>query len=173
VRASAAMIRDREPFARHGCRLGPRHPPVRRSFLLNGIESPLTWATIAAWAVADTALVATMVGQTRTNHRPAPHAAKGRPPGDRRAAAELSEMIELVLAQRSTDTATGTTVVLVATGRNKIAVIKALREALQTASGSEAAGGRGRPLPGSCRHRARARRSRAPAARTPRSRRRV
>ena len=102
------------------------------SFLGNGIESPLTWATIAAWAVADTALVATMVGQTRTNHRPAPQRAKGRTPGERRAAAELSEMIDLVMAQRSTDIAQGTTVVLVATGRNKIAVIKALREALQT-----------------------------------------
>lgn len=102
------------------------------SFLLNGIESPLTWATIAAWAVADTALVATMVGQTRTNRRLAPQAAKGRPPGERRAAGELSEMIDLVMAQRSGDIATGTTVVLVATGPNKIAVIKALREALQT-----------------------------------------
>ncbi len=102
------------------------------SFLLKGIESPLTWATIAAWAVADTALVATMVGQTRTNHRPTPQVAKGRPPGERRAAADLAEMIELVMAQRSTDIATGTTVVLLATGRNKIAVIKVLREALQT-----------------------------------------
>ena len=102
------------------------------SFVANGIESPLTWATIAAWVVADTALGATMVGQARTNNRPAPPGAKGRPPGERRAAAELSEMIDLVMVQRSADIAPGTTVVLVAAGRNKIAVIKALREALQT-----------------------------------------
>lgn len=102
------------------------------SFVANGVASPLTWATIAAWAVADTALVATMVGQARRNRREAHPDARARPPAERRAAADLLRNIGLVATVRAEETATGTTVVLVATGRNKIAVIKALRAALQT-----------------------------------------
>jgi ribosomal protein L7/L12 len=102
------------------------------SFLVNGIESPLTWATIAVWAVADTALVATMVGDTQAKRRSTSSVAKARPPAERRAAAELLENINALAAERLANTPAGATVVLVHTGRNKIAVIKALREALHT-----------------------------------------
>lgn len=101
------------------------------SFLVYGIGSPLTWATIAGWAVADSALVATIVGNARANLRPGlPPPAP--PPAERRAAARLIENIGQIAASRSLPAKPGTTVVLLDTGRNKIAVIKALREALNT-----------------------------------------
>lgn len=102
------------------------------SFLVNGIESPLTWATIAVWVVADTALVATMVGQTRATQDARRPAAQRRGPAERRAAAQLSGALGSVIAERSADGPPGTSVVLLENGRNKIAVIKALKDELKT-----------------------------------------
>lgn len=102
------------------------------SFLVYGLGSPLTWVTIAVWAAADTALVAAMVGQTTANRRSAPPAARGHAPAERRAAGDLLENIGMLTAARAADMAEGSSVVLLTTGRNKIAVIKALREALDT-----------------------------------------
>lgn len=102
------------------------------SFLVYGIGSPLTWVTIAVWAAADTALVAAMVGQTTANRRSAPPAPRWHAPAERRAAGELLENIGMLTAARAADTPASSSVVLISTGRNKIAVIKALREALDT-----------------------------------------
>lgn len=100
------------------------------SFLVNGISSPLTWLTIAAWTVADSALVATIVGQVRTGQRSARAAGAGHTPAERRAAASLAESIDSLVAGRTG--VPGTSVVLLSSGPNKIAVIKVLREELNT-----------------------------------------
>jgi ribosomal protein L7/L12 len=99
------------------------------SLLVSGFSSPLTWLTIAAWAIADTALVFTVVGDVRARQRNA-GAAAARTPAERRAAAHLAESIDSLVAARMA--APGASVVLLSPGPNKIAVIKVLRQHLNT-----------------------------------------
>lgn len=99
------------------------------SFLVSGISSPLTWLTIAAWAVADSALVFTVVGSVRARQRHA-DATAAHTPAERRAAAHLAESIDSLVAARMA--APGASLVLVSPGPNKIAVIKVLRQHLDT-----------------------------------------
>lgn len=100
------------------------------SFLLNGFSSPLTWLTIAAWTAADTALVAAMVGHARSGQRSARPARAAHTPAERRAAASLVQSIGSVVAGASA--VPGGSVVLLSPGHNKIALIKVLREELNT-----------------------------------------